>query len=248
MKIALTADIYGNLPALDAVLQHARLQGARAIWCLGDLVGYGPFPEEVVQQVRGEYILSTNGKSDRKVLRFKRRGDKWRRTKSVEEYVALEWTFKQLSKASRRYLRFLSREIRLTQQSKRVLLSHGTPDIAKQPFTPDTPEEELGQLALAAHADLIGVAHAPQAFARHVEGVWFVNPGSVGLPADGDPRASYALLEFGPQSINVQHHRVDYDVDRVLAALRHHELPTAFGRMFSEGLDLDTLLVAEASS
>ena len=122
MTIALTADIHGNLPAFDAVLEHARLQSARAIWCLGDFVGYGPFPEEVVQHIQQEYILSTIGEFDRKVLRFKRRRDKWRTSKGADEYLALEWAYERLSKGSRRYLRFLSQEMRLTLRSKRVLL------------------------------------------------------------------------------------------------------------------------------
>ena len=245
MKIALTADIHGNLPALEAVLEHARLEGARAIWCLGDFVGYGPFPEEVVQHIQQEYVLSTIGEFDRRVLHFKRRRDKWRRSKSMEEYLALEWAYERLSKVSRKYLRFLSREMRLTLRYKRVLLSHDTPDLASEPLILQSSDEDLRQLAVDAQADLIGVGHSHQAFARFVEGVWFVNPGSVGLPMDGDPRASYATLEFGPESIEVQHYRVDYDVERVLAALRQHDLPSSYDRLFADGLDLETILTAE---
>ena len=72
-------------------------------------------------------------------------------------------------------------------------------------------------------------------------GVWFINTGSVGRPGDGDPRASYALLEIGGDSINIEHFRLGYDVDAVVAAIREKGLPEAFARMLIHGVDLDSV-------
>jgi putative phosphoesterase len=242
MRIALLGDLHANLPALEAVLDHARQEGAEVIWNLGDQVGYGAFPEEVVQRLRKQGALSTLGRTDRQVLRFKKRKEKWHQSKGLEEYLALEWASDQLSKKSRKYLRFLSQEIRMQVRGKRVLLTHGSPGADDSCLTPDTPEKQLSKLAREAKADLIlcGCSHVP--FARSVEGVWFINPGSAGLPADGDPRASYAILEVGPEESQVFPHRVEYDVERLVAELTRHKLPEAFARIFREGRRLDGIL------
>jgi len=240
-------DLHANLPALEAVLGHARQEGAEAIWNLGDLVGYGAFPEEVVQHLRKNYALSTLGRYDRQIVRFKKRKDKWHRSKGLEEYLALEWAYEQLSGKSRRYLRFLSQEIRMQVRGKRVLLTHGTPGTEDGCLTPDTPEKQLAKLAREAKADLIlcGCSHLP--FACSIEGVWFISPGSAGLPIDGDPRAAYAILEVGPEESQVFAHRVEYDVERLVAELNRHKLPKAFARMFREGRPLEAILEAEAN-
>ena len=242
MRVALMGDLHANLPALEAVLEHARQEGAEAIWNLGDLVGYGPFPEEVVRRLRGKYALSTLGAYDRQVVRFKKRKEKWHRSKGYEEYLALEWAYDRLSGRSRKDLRFLSREIRMQVRGRRVLLAHGIPGAEDGCLGSGAPEKELAKLAAEAQADLIlcGCSHEP--FARQVKGVWLVNPGSAGLPSDGDPRASYAILDVGPEEILVVHHRVGYDVERLAAEFAHHKLPEVFARMFREGRSLEGVL------
>jgi len=246
MRVALMGDLHANLPALEAILDHAGQEGAEAIWNLGDLVGYGAFPEEVVQHMREHDAVSTLGRYDRLVVRFKKRREKWQRSKEREEYLALEWAYEQLSKKSRKYLRFLSQEIRMKVQGKRVLLTHGSTGAEDGCLTADTPEKQLAKLARDAKAELIlcGCSHEP--FVRSVEGVWFINPGSAGLPRDGDPRAAYAILEVGPEEIQVFHHRVAYDVERLVVELNRHKLPEAFARMFREGRPLDAVLETEA--
>lgn len=246
MRIALMADLHANLPALEAVLEHSRQQGAEAIWNLGDMVGYGPFPDEVVKQCRSTYALSTLGAYDRQVVRFKRRKEKRGKRKGAEEYQVLEWTFDHLSGKSQKFLRFLSAEIRMQVRGKRVLLTHGIPGSEEGCLGVDTPEKDLSKLARGAKADLIlcGCSHVP--FLRQVDGVWFVNPGSAGLPIDGDPRASYAILEVAPEEIQVFHHRVEYDVDRLVAELERSKLPKTLARMFREGRSLEAILDSEA--
>jgi len=247
MRVALMGDLHANLPALEAVLDHARQEGAEAIWNLGDSVGYGAFPEEVVQLLRKQDAVSTLGRYDRQVIRFKKRKEKWQRSKGLEEYLALEWAYDQLSKKSLKYLRFLSREIRMKVQGKRVLLTHGSPEAEDSCLTADTPEKQLARLAREAKAELIlcGCSHQP--FARSVEGVWFINPGSAGLPTDGDPRAAYAILEVSPQESQVFPHRVAYDIERLVVELNGHKLPEAFARMFREARSLDAILEAAAA-
>ena len=237
MKAALIGDIHANLPALERVLSDARGQGVESIWNVGDSVGYGLFPEEVVQRLRRDYVLSTIGSQDRKILRFKKRQEKWRRKKSLEEYLAYKWAYEHLSKRSRKYLRFLSREIRMKVQGKRILLTHTRPGFGKSGLRRDTPEKELRRLAREVMADVIICGHSHQPFARQVDSVWFLNPGSVGQIDDGQPRASYAILEIRSGEICVDHHRVEYELEPVTAALREKDVPDVFAQIVLPGRD-----------
>jgi len=243
MKIALIGDIHANLPALEVVLAHAREQEIDTIWSVGDLVGYGAFPDQVVKFFRRKEILSIIGNYDLQVLKFKQKKDKWRKKKRPEKYLAFRWTHQQLSKLSRKYLRFLSKEIRMKVKGHRILLTHGSPASNEEHLAPDTPEKRLRKLAQIAKSNLIICGHSHRPFARRVDDTWFINPGSVGRPDDGDPRASYAILKIASQKeIEVEHYRLEYDVERIVAAIREHDLPEAFAQMFLQGRDLDTIL------
>jgi putative phosphoesterase len=245
VRVALIGDVHANLPALEAVLAHAQEQGVEAIWNVGDFVGYGAFPNQVVKRLRKrDDVVSIIGNYDRKVLRFKKKKKKWRKKKHPHKYLAFKWAYRQLSKKSRKYLRFLSREVRMKVRGRRILLTHGSPQSDEEPLTPHTPEERLRELAGIAKADVIICGHSHQPFAREVDGVWFINTGSVGRPDDGDPQAGYAILEIESDNIQVYHYRIDYDVDRAVAAIRRKELPVAFAEMTLQGRSLDAVLQA----
>jgi putative phosphoesterase len=242
MKVAVIADIHANLPGLEAVLTHAREQDVKAIWNTGDIVGYGSYPEEVIECLRREGVLSTIGSYDYQVLRFKKRRERLRKKERKEEFVALEWAYEQISKKSRKYLRFLSQEMRMTVKGRRVVLTHGCPGDADESIDPDEPQEFLAQLARKVEADLIVCGRTHEPYACEAEGTWFINPGSAGLPVDGDPRASYAIVQIGTEEIQVKHHRVGYNVEQLLGDMRKKGLPEAFTEMFRQGRDLKTVL------
>jgi putative phosphoesterase len=242
MKVALIGDIHANLPALEAVLGHAHGQGIEKIWNVGDFLGYGPFPDEVVQLLKkDDRALSVLGNYDSKVLEFKQKKNKWRKSKHPDKYLAFEWAYENLSKKNRKYLRFLSHEMRVKMRGHRILLIHGSPSSEEEHLHPDTPNKRLRELAKQAKADIIIVGHSHQPFVRQVDDVWFINTGSVGRPDDGDPRACYAVLRFQGNEFTVQHHRVEYDVERTVAAIRKHKLPEDFAQMFLQGRNLDAI-------
>jgi putative phosphoesterase len=225
MKVALIGDIHANLPALERVLAHARGQGVESIWNVGNSVGYGPFPEEVVQQLQRDCVLSILGSQDRKILRFKKRQKKWRRSKNLEKYLAYKWAYEHLSKKSRKYLRSLSREVRMKVQGRRILLTHTRPGFGKADLRPDTPEEDLRRLAREAKADVVICGHSHQPLARQVDEVWFFNPGSVGQTDGREPRASYAILEIREKAIHADHYQVEYDLEPLVTAMREKGFP-----------------------
>jgi putative phosphoesterase len=241
MRVALIGDVHANLPALEAVLAHAREGGATRIWNIGDFVGYGPFPDEVVRRLRREGAIGIAGNYDLKVLKFKKKQDKWRTSKRPEKWLAFKWAYEHLSKESRMYLRSLSQELRMRVAGRKILLTHASPASNEEHLTPDTPTERLRELAVMADADLVICGHSHQPFTRQVQDVWFINTGSVGRPDDGDPRAAYAVLTIEPDVFEVCHYRVEYDVARVVAAIRAEGLPEAFAQMLLQGNNLDVV-------
>ncbi|MDD5369653.1 MAG: metallophosphoesterase family protein [Anaerolineaceae bacterium] len=241
MIIAAIGDVHANLPALEAVLEHANQLGAEALCNVGDFVGYGAFPEEVVKRLRKIEAISIQGNYDRKVLKVKQKRDEWKKEKIPEKWLAFKWAYDHLTKKSRKYLRSLPTECALTVEGHPILLVHGSPASQDEHLTLDTPIERLHELAEMNPAEIIVCGHSHQPFTRHVGDTWFINTGSVGRPDDGDPRAAYALLELTPGHLEVNHYRVDYDLQRAVRAILENSLPESFARMIQQGRSLDVV-------
>ena len=249
MKIALLGDVHANLPALDAVLAHARKRGVDQIWNIGDFVGYGAYPDEVVKRLRKVGAISIIGNYDLKVLKFPKKKDKWRRTKMHLKWLAFKWAYENLSKQSRQYLRTLPKELWLYTGGKHFLLTHGSPVSNQDHLTAATPDARLRELTVIAASqwdnkivDAIVFGHSHCEFARQVDETWFINTGSVGRPDDGDPRACYAVLQIGGNTLQVDHFRLEYDLTAAVAAIHDRGLPEAFAQMLLQGRNLDMVL------
>ncbi len=245
MRVALLSDVHANLPALEAVLRHGRERNVDAVWNAGDTVGYGAFPNEVIERLRHEKTVSILGNYDGKVLRFPERQKTWRRKKPAQKFLAFQWGHQALTKGNFRYLSTLSDQIELDLLGRHVLLTHGSPASPREHLTPRTPRARLSELASVAECEIVVCGHSHQAFQRRVDDVLFINPGSVGRPDDGDPRASYAIANFdrsAARKVEVCHFRVSYDVGRAAAAVRKQGLPEAFAQMAILGLALDGAL------
>lgn len=241
MKVGLIGDIHANLPALEAVLKHAREREVETIWNIGDFVGYSTFPDEVVKKLREEDVLSIVGNYDLKVLKYRKKKKQWRESKKRKKLIAIGWAFKNLSKKSRKYLDSLPQERRVKIKGRRILITHASPASNEESLRPDTPEKRFHKLAKLAKADVVIFGHSHRPFSREVDGVLFVNTGSVGRPNDGDPRASYAILRIGKNKLKVKHYRVEYDVERAVAAIKDEDLPKAYGKMLKKGRHLDAV-------
>ncbi|MCE8426135.1 MAG: YfcE family phosphodiesterase [Candidatus Methanoperedens sp.] len=232
----LIGDVHANLPALKAVLEDAINRGVSEIWNVGDLTGYGAFPDNVVRRLRKENAKSVAGNYDLKVLKVKEKKEEGEGEKeeTPEDRNAIKWTYDNLSKRNRKYLKSLPEELRLESGGKRILLTHRSPLHGDEQIGPETPDEKLHEFAQLADADVIIFGHSHRPFSRQVDGVWFINPGGAGRQDDGDPRASYAILQIDP--FEVKHYRVDYDVEKAAAAIRENGLPEFFAQMALQGL------------
>jgi putative phosphoesterase len=239
LKVALIGDVHANLPALEAVLAHARQNHVEAIWNLGDFVGYGAYPEATVNHLRATNAISIAGNYDLKVLKVPHKAAKWKKRMNPDKWLAFKWTYEHLSPTSREYLGALPEQYRLEAAGLHVLLTHGSPVSLTEHLTPDTPEDHLAALAKMAQADVICCAHSHIPFIRQMGSTWFVNPGSVGRPDDGDPRASYAVLFFEANHFEVELQRITYDTQMAADASRKALLPRAFAQMILLGRNLD---------
>ena len=241
-RVALLSDIHANLPALEAVLCHARDQGVDAIWNAGDTVGYGGFPNQVLERLRHENAASILGNYDGKVLHFSTRERAWRKRKPAQKLLAFQWSRHTLTEENLAFLGTLPDQIELAAPGSQVLITHGSPTSPNEHLSPETPDERLRELASLTATDVVVCGHSHRPFAREAGDVLFINPGSVGRPDDGDPRASYAIADFDPSAargVKVRHHRVSYDVEAAADALRREGLPEAFAQMAIRGLALD---------
>lgn len=236
MRIAIFGDIHGNLPALDAVLADIGRQRFDAVYCLGDLVGYATFPNEVTERIRHERIPTIMGNYDDGVG-FDR-DDCGCAYRDAEEQrrgqESLMWTRARVTPENKAFLRTLHQEIRFDADGKRVLLVHGSPRKMNEYLFEDRPVSSFQRLAASSNADVIVFGHTHKPYTKMVDGVFFVNAGSVGKPKDGDWRACYAVLEpaLGEP---VQFVRVPYNLQTVTEAIRHSELPKAFAADLERG-------------
>ena len=247
MRIALIGDVHANLPALEAVLDHAQEQRVEVVWNIGDFVGYGAFPNQVIEQLRQEPAVSIAGNYDLEVVNFQKNRRKWRKKKQAQKFLSFQWTHHTLTRRNREYLESLPKERELETGGLRILLTHGSPASQNEHLKPDTPQERLRELARTTESDVVICGHSHRSFVREAAGVTFVNTGSVGRADDGDPRACYAVLQIGHSSDRapqVDHYRVAYDVGRAVAAIREHRLPEAFAQMMIQGYALDEVMKA----
>lgn len=227
MLLALISDIHSNLPALEAVMED--IQGTRAemILCAGDLIGYGARPNEVIERVRRARIESIRGNHDAAVA-----GNdySWFNDDAGD---ALKWTAERLKEGNSLFLRDLRTESRLDCGGKRLAVFHGSP---KDPNRYVFPGEEGEWVIEDAEADIavLGHTHHP-VMARFGEGL-VLNPGSVGQPRDGDPRASYCLLEIRDGAARPVFRRVEYDIEAAAKAILEAGLPQRFAQRLYWGV------------
>jgi putative phosphoesterase len=237
-KIALISDVHGNLDALKAVVTDAEKSGLGIFLNAGDALGFGIYPSQVVQALRSPAFLSVLGNVDLEILEALRFG-------KPREGDSEKFPIKELSPSDVAYLQSLPRELRFEIAGTRVLLTHGSPDSVEEHIYPDSLEERLKEIAAKAEADVVVTGHTHLQMNRSVDGVTFINPGSVGRPVNGEPKAEYAVLSFNP--LKVEFRRASYDIEALAEKMRKKGLPENHVQVLVRGVHLNTIEKQEKS-
>jgi len=242
MKVAVISDIHANRHAFEATLDAVAASDASELWCLGDLVGYGAEPDACVELAREHVAVCLAGNHDLAVA-----GEIALDEFSRGASVAAQWTKEVIAPEN---LAFLA-GLRPQQEESAVGLYHASP---RDPVWEYVLSVLLAELCLDAQRQrisLIGHSHVALSFVRHqgepatgepqrsgsqldiAEGEWLLNPGSVGQPRDGDPRASWLLLDLDGMAVSFQ--RADYDIAGAAAAIRAARLPDSLAERLEYG-------------
>lgn len=230
MRLAIFSDVHSNVPALTAVLADIAAAGVDDRYCLGDLVGYAPWPNETLELLQREDIPIVMGNYDDGTA-YDRDECGCAYKDPTEEALGDEsfaWTKAHTSDANKAYLRSLHPQIRFEQDGKRFLLVHGSPRKINEYLFEDKPDATFERIAAGADADVIVCGHTHRPYTKQVGETMLINVGSAGKPKDGDPRACWALIETSPDGVNVEFRRVEYDVEAVAQAILASDLPDEF--------------------
>jgi len=254
MLILLIADIHGNFPALAAVTENAAKECAGrtidAIVNCGDSTVYAPFATETMDWLRDHRAISILGNTDRGVIKLLR-GKTLKKPRDPDKRRMYEHAASSLDAAGAAMLRALPESATLPlpadsfakagSSGRRATLGiyHGSPDDPDEFLFADTPDERFEELA-GVHTDaVIACGHSHTPFWKTIGGCHFINPGSVGRMFDGNPAASYALVELAPGAISARFFRVDYDLAWLVATIRANKLPEIYVAMYESGRKLN---------
>jgi diadenosine tetraphosphatase ApaH/serine/threonine PP2A family protein phosphatase len=243
MRYALLSDIHANLTAFEAVLKDIECQGGvEEVWCLGDVVGYGPEPGRCIELLKstnhtciaGNHDLATIGRVELSNL-------------NPDAATAIRWTAKQLTDADAGFLAALP----TVTEREGFTLVHGSPrePVWEYLVSIGTARESFSHFET--RFCLVGHTHMPLVFKQEESGASFIpftegvglvlgkgrliiNPGSVGQPRDGDPRASYAILDSEAGVVRL--HRVPYDINEVQFKIIKNNLPVRLSVRLGQGV------------
>jgi diadenosine tetraphosphatase ApaH/serine/threonine PP2A family protein phosphatase len=246
LRLGVISDVHSNLPALEAVLESIEAAGPEELWCLGDVVGYGAQPDQCTALVRERCAFSLNGNHDLAVI-----GAIDAATFSETARAAVDWTKENASAETMEFLKGLSPE----GVREGFGLFHASPRDPIWEYVLSIDQAEAGLDAQNERVCLIGHSHVALFFTRPpstgrrsfatgaqasdgdlldlAEGEWLLNPGSVGQPRDGDPRAAW--LEIDTDEGTARYHRVSYDAAAAGTAILEAGLPAALAERLQIG-------------
>ncbi|GAB6936303.1 metallophosphoesterase family protein [Calditerricola yamamurae] len=232
LRIAVLSDIHGNAVALDAVLEDIERHRVNQIWILGDLFFKGAMPQEVLARLQALSYPTTviKGNTDEWLVAGSPLGLSLSAEQEAEWRSVLEWTWYNLEEGTKHFLNNLPerKTVPLTDNLS-AFLFHATPQNLWDIVPADAPTALLDARFRQAEPDaaLYAYGHIHHAVVRMVAGKPVINPGSVGLPFDGDPRASYALVEADGQRLACTLRRVPYDVETYVRIVHARQHPAA---------------------
>jgi putative phosphoesterase len=247
MQLLIISDIHGNYPALNAVSKRLSAESFDTIINSGDSLVYAPFPNETINWLRHHQAISILGNTDKKVLKLLR-GKDFKKPGKIEKRVMYTSTADKLTPINQKYLLGLKKSTLLkvyptTQKQQlqpvNIGIYHGSPAAHHEFLFSDTPDARFKELADMSECDIIITGHSHTPYHKYIDGIHFINPGSLGRMFDGDPSASCATIELSAAGVTVKHYRISYNVEEVTTALKEQKLPEIYCNMYRQGKKLN---------
>ena len=241
-QVTIFGDIHANLPALEAVFADIETRELTNLYCLGDLVGYGTFPNEVVNFIRersiptlmGNYDQGVGNSSDDCGCAYKTDVERWRGELSIA------WSNMHTTDENKAYLHALPAHIPLQLDDLKVLLVHGSPRKVNEYLFEDRPNDYFERIMDVAQAEVLVCGHTHLPYHKLLpSGRHVINAGSVGKPKDHDPRAGYITVSVNGRDVSVDFIRVPYDIERSAQAIEatpeNGGMPHPYAQMLRDG-------------
>lgn len=237
-RVTIFGDIHANLPALQSVLADMESRGLSPDYCLGDLVGYGTFPNEVISTIRERNIPTLMGNYDQGVGNSSDDCGCAYTSKEAEALGkrSIAWSNEHTTEENKAYMRQLKDQIPLQLDGLRVRFVHGSPRKINEYLYEDRPDATMERLLDLAEADVLVCGHTHIPYHRILpSGRHIVNAGSVGKPKDKNPEACYVILEESDNNLKVTFRRVPYDIERAAKAIEASDMPNEYAQMLRTG-------------
>ena len=235
MKISVISDIHSNVYALNEVLKDIKNRNIDMIVCTGDLVGYGTRPNEVIETLRNEKILTIMGNYDDAIGNFKIVcGCDYKDPKDTEKAsLSMQFTSEKTTDENKEYLRNLPKEITFTFNNKTIRFVHGSTRLINEYLKENSKESEEVMKELKEDILVCGHTHIP--YSKYYGNKLLVNAGSVGKPKTNNPNANYVIIDI-KSSVAVEIIEVPYDFEKIAKEIEENEiLPNDFARLIREG-------------
>jgi putative phosphoesterase len=230
MQVAVITDIHGNLAALEATLDWLDQEGIERVYCGGDLVGYGAYPNEVCALIEDRGIPTIYGNYDYAIARdLDDCGCAYIDAHDRElGQLSVTWTLEHTDQRAKDFMRELPFDLRFDVGEVAVHLVHGSPRKVNEYLFEDKPASLYERLAAGEEAQALVFGHTHKPWVHEYGGVLFVNCGSVGKPKDGDPRAGFAILQDVGGRLDVTIQRVEYDAQTAARDVAAAGLPSEY--------------------
>lgn len=235
MKIGLIADIHSNLYSLVAVLDSIKSMDVDLVVCLGDLVGYCTFPNEVIDVIRHHNILTVMGNYDDAVGNERLVcGCDYPDPKDAENAgISLNWTIDTVTDENKKYLRGLPKEVTMKLEEKTITFVHGSLRKINEYLKEGSREAE--EVIESFNGDILICGHTHVPYFKTYGHKMLINCGSAGKPKTGSPDANYIILEVTKDKADVEIISVPYDFEKTAQAIENNNLPKEFAKIIRTG-------------
>lgn len=218
-KIAFISDIHSNIPALEATIRDIRSRGVERVYCLGDIIGYHSFPNEVIDVLRNEGVISIKGNHDKAITEeaFDR--------SNPGDFV-LWWNFDKLNSENKEFLINLPEVLEITVKGISMKMVHGSPESIEEYIREGS--EEVSKYISTLENDILLCGHTHLPYIYEKQGKYILNTGSVGKPKMGKPLSSYVLVEIKNTKVYPEIITVPYEIDRMISHLKENSFPQKY--------------------